>query len=193
MDYNDFELVHLAQSGDEDATNMLYQKYKPLIVKKSQDYFLTAPHHGIDINDVMQEAFIGFDEAIRNFSQDKEANFYTFAMICVDRQVINYLRKIKKGNAQTLNEAVTIDENMERYISDGTNIEDMLIGHDSDISLAIAVREELTEFEKRVLDLKLKDYTFEEIAKELNKDVKSIYNTLQRIRIKFKKKMENDD
>lgn len=193
MEYNDYELVHLAQMGNEDATNMLYQKYKPLIIKKSENYILMATHHGIDINDIMQEGFIGFDEAIKKFSQEKEANFYTFAMLCVDREIINYLRKIKKGNAKTLNEAVMIDENMERVISDGTNIEDMLIGRDSDVSLAISVREQLTDFERQVLDLKLNDYTFEEIAKELNKDMKSIYNTFQRIKIKFKKNMENDN
>ena len=193
MEYNDFELVALAQTKNEDAINLLYQKYKPLIVSKSKNYITMASHHGIDINDIMQEGFIGLEEAITNFSQDKEANFYTFAMLCIDRQIINYIRKMKKGNANTLNEAVTIDEGMEKMISDGTNIEDMLIGRDSDISLTILVREQLTDFEKKVLDLKLKDYTFEEIAKELNKDIKSIYNTFQRIKIKFKKNMENDN
>ena len=193
MEYNDYELVHLAQSKNEDAINLLYQKYKPIIIKKSQDYILMATHHGIDINDIMQEGFIGFDEAIKSFSQDKEANFYTFAMLCVDRQIINYLRKIKKGKDRTLNDAIMIDDSIEKMISDGTNIEDMLIGHDNEVSLTIQVREQLTDFEKKVLDLKLRDYTFEEIAKELDKDMKSIYNTFQRIKIKFKKNMENDN
>ena len=190
---NDYELVHLAQMGNEDAVNMLYQKYKPLIIKKSENYILKATHHGIDISDIIQEAFIGFDQAIKNFSQDKEANFYTFSMICVEREIINYIRRLKKGNANTLNEAVTIDENMERVISDGTNIEEMFVDHDSDVSLTKIVREQLTDFERQVLDLKLKDYTFEEIAKELNKDMKSIYNTFQRIKTKFRKNMENDN
>ncbi len=193
MGDNDYELVHLAQLNNEDAINVLYQKYRPLIIKKSQDYILTVTNQGIDINDIMQEGFIGFNQAIKNFSQDKEANFYTFAMLCVDREIINYIRRLKKGNLQTLNEAVVIDESIEKMISDGTNIEDMLIGHDSDVSLAIMVREQLTDFEKQVLDLRLKDYTFEEIAKELNKDMKSIYNTFQRIKIKFKKNMEIDN
>lgn len=193
MDLNDYELVHLAQSGNEDAINLIYQKYKPLIIKKSEHYILLATHHGIDINDIMQEGFIGLDEAIKKFEQKKEANFYTFAMLCIDRQIINYIRKNKKGNYNTLNEAVTIDESMEKLISDGTNIENTLIDRDSDISLTNTVREQLTDFEKKVLDLKLSDYTFEEIAKILNRDMKSIYNTFQRIKIKFKKNMENDN
>ena len=30
MDANDYELVFLAQDGNEDAINKLYQKYKPI-------------------------------------------------------------------------------------------------------------------------------------------------------------------
>ena len=37
MEKNDYELVYLAQEGNEDAINLLYKKYKPIIVKKSKN------------------------------------------------------------------------------------------------------------------------------------------------------------
>ena len=51
MENNDYELVALAQENNEDAINILYQKYKPMIIKKSKIAFLQTTHHGIEIND----------------------------------------------------------------------------------------------------------------------------------------------
>lgn len=193
MDKSDYELVYLAQEGNEDAINLLYQKYKPIIVKKSKNAIIFATHHGIDINDIMQEGYIGFEEAIRNFSQDETASFYTFAMLCIDRQIVNYLRKTTGSRGRILNEAITIDDTLEKVLGDGTNIESNLMGKDRDSELILIIRNMLTDFERTVFDLKLEDYTFDEISKILNKDVKSIYNTFQRIKMKIKKNIKIDD
>ena len=193
MDKNDFELVYLAQEGNEEAINSLYQKYKPIIVKKSKNAIMYATHHGIDINDIMQEAYIGFDEAIRNFSQDEKASFYTFALLCVDRKIANYLRKTTGSKGKILNDAITIDDTLEKVLGDGLDIEYNLIDKDVDNELITSIKKNLTDFEKRVFDLKLKDYSFEEIAKLLNKDVKSIYNTFQRIKSKIRKNLKFDN
>lgn len=193
MDKNDYELVYLAQEGNEDAINLLYQKYKPIIVKKSKNAIIYATHHGIDINDIMQEGYIGFEEAIRSFSQDETASFYTFALLCIDRKITNYLRKTTSSKSRALNEAITIDDTLEKVLGDNTNIESNLMGKDSDNELIEIIRRMLTDFERKVFDLKIKDYSFEEIAKILNRDVKSIYNTFQRIKIKIKKNIKIDD
>lgn len=193
MDKNDYELVYLAQEGNEDAINLLYQKYKPIIVKKSKNAIIYATHHGIDINDIMQEGYIGFEEAIRSFSQDETASFYTFALLCIDRKITNYLRKTTSSKSRALNDAITIDDTLEKVLGDNTNIESNLMGKDSDNELIEIIRRMLTDFERKVFDLKIKDYSFEEIAKILNRDVKSIYNTFQRIKIKIKKNIKIDD
>ena len=193
MDKNDYELVFLAQEGNEDAINLLYQKYKPIIVKKSKNAIMFATHHGIDINDIMQECYIALEEAIRNFSQDETASFYTFALLCIDRKITNYLRKTTSSKGKALNEAIAIDDSLEKIIGDNTNIESYLMGKDSDNELIEIIRGMLTEFERKVFDLKIRDYSFEEIAKLLNRDVKSIYNTFQRIKNKIKKNIKIDD
>ena len=193
MDTNDYELVFLAQEGNEDAINLIYQKYKPIIVKKSKNAIVLANHHGIDINDIMQEGFIGLEEAIDSFSQDTAATFYTFAMICIDRQILNYIRKMTGGKDKPLNEAINITENIEKMVDDGTNIELSFIGKDSDTKMAKEIREMLTDFERKVFDMKIKGYSFDEMGKILNKDKKSIYNTFQRIRLKIRKNIKIDD
>ena len=187
MDYNDFELVCLANEGNEDAINLIYQKYRPIIIKKSKNAILYATHHGIDINDIMQEGFLGLDEAIKNFSQDGDASFYTFALLCIDRQIINYLRRTTGKRDKLLNDSINIDDNLERTIRDNTDIEYFVLKEEENEYLINKLRRELTEFEKEVFELKLEGYSVEEIANKLNRDGKSIYNTIHRIKDKFKK------
>ena len=193
MEYNDYELVSLAQEGNEEAIDIIYKKYKPIIVKKSKNAILYASHHGIDINDIMQEGYIGLDEAIKGFSQDDKATFYTFANLCIDREIVNYLRKTTRGKNKLLNEAVAIDEGLENVISDDMDIESSFILRDNEKKFMTEIYEELTKFEKEVFDLKIKGYNFEEIANILDRDIKSIYNTFHRIKQKSKKIMETED
>ena len=193
MEYNDYELVSLAQEGNEEAIDIIYKKYKPIIVKKSKNAILYASHHGIDINDIMQEGYIGLDEAIKGFSQDDKATFYTFANLCIDREIVNYLRKTTRGKNKLLNEAIAIDEGLENVISDDMDIEYSFILRDNEKKFMTEIYEELTKFEKEVFDFKIKGYNFEEIANILDRDVKSIYNTFHRIKQKSKKIMETED
>ena len=116
-----------------------------------------------------------------------KASFYTFALICIDRKIANYLRKTTGSKGQILNNAITIDDTLEKVLGDGLDIEYNLIDKDVDNELIHTIKKNLTDFERSVFDLKLKDYSFEEIAKLLNKDVKSIYNTFQRIKSKIRK------
>ena len=193
MENNDYELVALAQENNEDAINMLYQKYKPMIIKKSKMAFLQATHHGIEINDIMQEGFIGLDKAINNFSQDDTASFYTFANICIDRNINNFVKKNIKGKNKLLNEAVVIDDGLENLLRDNINIEESFLVNHQENEFIERIQEQLTDFERKVFNLRLKEYTFEEIADMVNKDIKSIYNTFQRIRQKIKKNIKIDD
>ena len=187
MQYNDYELVSLARDGNEEAINLIYHKYKPIIVCKSKDAIVYATHHGIEINDIMQEGFIGLEEAINGFSEKDNTSFYTFAVLCINRQIINYLRRTTRGKNRILNEAVAIDDIVEKNVKDSANTEFSFISKD----IIEEIKDNLTDFEYRVFKLKYDGYNFEEIANILNKDVKSIYNTFHRVKLKVKKIIGN--
>ena len=192
-DYNDYELVALAREGNEDAINIIYQKYKPLIINKSKDAIYIANHHGLEISDIMQEGYIALEEAIQNFSENDNASFYTFAMLCIDRNIINFIRKNTKSRNRLLNDASPIDDYIERNMIDESNLEFSFIYRDTEEKIIDKVRNNLTDFEGKVFDYKIDGYSFEEIANTLNKDLKSIYNTFHRIKSKIKKIMEEDN
>ena len=193
MEYNDYELISLAKEGNEDAINIIYQKYKPIIVSKSKEAIVRASHHGIEISDIMQEGYIGLDEAINDFSETDNTSFYTFAVLCINRQIINYLRKTTGGKDKILNEAVAIDEDVEKSLKDDFDAEFSLIFKEYEKKVLKQIEISLTDFEKEVFKLRIDGYNFDEIANTLNKDIKSIYNTFHRIKAKIKKIIDEDD
>ena len=192
-DYNDYELVSLAREGNEDAINIIYQKYKPLIINKSKDAIYVASHHGLEISDIMQEGYMALEEAIQNFSENDNASFYTFAMLCIDRNIINFVRKNTKCRDKILNDAGCIDDYVVKDMSNESNLEYSFIYKDTEEKIIDKVRNSFTDFEDKVFNYKMDGYSFEEIANTLNKDLKSIYNTFQRVKSKIRKIMEDDD
>ena len=152
MKNDDYELVYLAQEGNEDAINIIYDKYKPIIIKKSKNAIVFVTHHGIEINDIMQEGFIGLEEAIRNFSQDSEASFYTFATLCIDRQILNFLRKINGNKDRVLNEAIMLDDSLEKTLKDSYDIEEGLLGKDNHIEITKKIKDLAKEKNIEIID-----------------------------------------
>ena len=192
-EYNDYELVFLAQEENEDAINIIYKKYKPIIVKKSKLAIYSTKNSGSEINDVMQEAYLGLEEAIKNFSQNDEATFYTFANLCIDRKISNYIRKMANKKNILLNEAIFIDENMENYLKDTTDIENNLIRKVMKEEIINKIYDKFTTLEKDVYNLLVDGYSLAEISSKLDKDIKSIYNTFHRIKQKVKKYRDEND
>ena len=196
MDYksiNDNELVILAREKNEDAINILYDKYKPLITKKCSNYFKYVKDKGIDFNDLTQECLIGFEESIRSFNSDNDTLFYTFTSICMDRQLISLIKKVNRDKNKFLNEAISIESCME----DDNNLLDKIednsynpeLGFMDDIEyeeLYNKIIVNLTDFEECVFNLKLQGFGYEEIANIMDKSTKSVYNAMGRIKDKIK-------
>ena len=72
---NDYELIYLAQENNEEAKEMLYQKYKNLIYSNAMNFIYKNASSGIEINDVLLELNIYFEKAISDFDQNGGASF----------------------------------------------------------------------------------------------------------------------
>ena len=102
----DEELVKMAQEGSVTAEEFLINKYKELAKIKSSMYFIV----GGDREDVIQEGMIGIFKAIREFQEEKNASFRTFAEVCINRQIISAIRKANLRKHQILNESVSLSQ-----------------------------------------------------------------------------------
>ena len=72
----------------------------------------------------------------------------------------------------------------------GQSPEEMVIDRENVTQLEQVIEEELSSFEKQVLDLYLTGMGYQQIAKVLARDDKSTDNALQRIKTKLKKRLE---
>ena len=192
MEYNDFELVSLIRENNEEAREILYNKYKPIIVKKSTDQIYKLGSYGMEINDLIQEGYIGLDNAINCFNEKENTSFYTFALLCIDRQIITYIKKNTNNKAMVLNDAINLDDGKEYWFRDNTDIEGSFINKEDAKEFINLICDSLSDIEKKVFSLKLEGYDIGEIANLLNKDTKVIYNTLHRIKYKIKLIMNKD-
>ena len=192
MEYNDFELVSLIRENNEEAREILYNKYKPIIVKKSTDQIFKLGSYGMEINDLIQEGYIGLDNAINCFNEKENTSFYTFALLCIDRQIITYIKKNTNNKAMILNDAINLDDGKEYLFRDNTDIEGSFINKEDAKEFINLICDSLSDIEKKVFSLKLEGYDIGEIANLLNKHTKVIYNTLHRIKYKIKLIMNKD-
>ena len=191
MEYNDYELVSLAQENNEDALILLHNKYKDLIYKKSKKVFGYLKNKGLELSDVIQEAMIGFEEAIRDYNQDDNALFYSFSMLCIDRQLKSLISKHNRCKYKILNEAITLDDyedvSLYEFISNDVTPETELFSKEITFEIYKEIKDVLTEFENIVFELKLQGYNYCEIAKFLDLEIKDIYNAINRVRNKVNK------
>ena len=195
----DEELVLMAQNGDEAAQEYLLDKYKSLVRAKSRAYFLI----GADSEDIIQEGMIGLYKAVRDYNEEKNASFRSFAELCINRQMITAIKAATRQKHQPLNSYVSLnkpvyeEESEQTYMdflqsSSGSllNPEALLIGQENKSFLENQMVKNLSSFETRVLVLYLQGRSYFEIANVLDKPEKSIDNALQRVKKKLEKFLE---
>ncbi len=190
----DEEIVALAQNENSDAEAYMMQKFKPLVKAKSRPYFLV----GADNEDMLQEGMIGLYKAVRDFKLDKHTSFYSFAELCIKRQMITAVKAATRQKHQVLNQSISLNkpifqgESEEYYMdllqeNDFFNPEARLIGQERKNFLESQLQKVLSPFEVRVLSLYLQGGSYHEIAQIMKKTEKSVDNALQRVKKKLEK------
>lgn len=191
-EFNDYELLDHIASCNEEANEILLYKYRPLIVSIARKFYKYCMG-GVDLNDLVQEGMIGLNEAIINFNEQKEANFGTFARICIERRIISLVKKTRTYKNKFLNESIALEFDEEDKINDkllidnSLNPSNMIEDYERQQEIIHNLEKQLSDMEKQVFELKKDGFTYKEIAEILDKEPKMIDNTIQRIKQKLKK------
>lgn len=185
------DLVLMAQQGDQLAEEHVIRSYNSIIKSKANRYYIV----GADGQDVVQEAMIGLFKAIKNYSLDKEASFNTFADLCMNRQIISAVKAANRNKHIPLNSSVSIH----RPIDDqaGQTYEDIISNRENtnpdtilllnDIVRYINENNEkiFSELETMVWNDFANGKSYEEISKDIEKPIKSVYNAMERAKKKI--------
>jgi len=193
----DEDIVMEAKGGDVIALEYLINKYKNFVKAKARSYFLI----GADREDIIQEGMIGLYKAIRDFRDDKLSSFRAFAELCITRQIITAIKTATRQKHIPLNSYVSLnkpiyDEDSDRTLLDilsGTKItdpEELMINREEYNDIEYKMGEILSELEWKVLTLYLEGKSYQEIAMDLERHVKSIDNALQRVKRKLERYLE---
>ena len=197
---SDADLAALAAADDQEALACLRGRYASMLQYKSKR---ASGLCGCDnLEDLSQEAAIGFLKAVRSFVPGGGASFRTYAERCVEHVLVSAIRSYFSQKNQPLNghEALSDDEIGGRLSGYGRGSPDSAF--DSAINSALEddgedllSRLALTERERDVARLRMQGYAYREIAGRLQISVKSVDNTLQRVRHKMKsfRKSGQDD
>lgn len=194
-DYNDHELLLYISENNEEASNIMFDKYTPLIITIANKMYKYCPNTGLEISDLIQEGMLGLNSAIISYNEKNDNIFYTYAKTCIERKMISLLVASNRQKHRLLNESLslneTIDEDgfeLEDHLGDNSyNPEYRLFEHESEEELINGFKKQLTDFEEEVFLLKIGGLNYKEIAEILDKESKAIDNALQRIKIKLKK------
>lgn len=193
----DEDIVYEAIGGDPEALEHIINKYKNFVKAKARSYFLI----GADREDIIQEGMIGLYKAIRDFNPEKLASFRAFAELCITRQIITAIKTATRQKHIPLNSYVSLnkpiyDEDSDRTLLDVisgakvTDPEELIISQEEYEDIEGKMGEILSKLEWQVLMAYLGGKSYQEIAKDLKRHVKSIDNALQRVKRKLEKYLE---
>jgi len=144
---------------------------------------------------------IGLYKSIRDFKGDKLSSFKAFAELCVTRQIITAIKTATRQKHIPLNSYVSLDkpiydEDSDRTLMDViyenkiTDPEELIINQEEYDDIEEKMGEILSDLERQVLRLYLDGRSYQEIAKDLKRHVKSIDNALQRVKRKLERYLE---
>jgi RNA polymerase sporulation-specific sigma factor len=196
---NDNELLSYIAEAHEDAEEILYHKYSPLIHSSAKRMYTYCKNTGLELNDLVQEGMLGLNQAITTYKDNKDTMFFTYAKTCIERKIISLVVASTRQKHRILNNSLSFEtefedhENsrLENVIKDThENPEEALINSETEEELINKIKITLTDLESQVFELKLNYFNYKEIAEILDKEPKTIDNAIQRIRMKAKKIME---
>lgn len=181
---SDEELIYEIRDGHSDYMDYLLEKYKPLVKSRAATKFLK----GGDPDDLIQEGMIGLYKAVRDYdhANEKGASFFTFAQLCIDRQLYKAIEASQRQKRFALNDAVAYEEEeLDKYsVTGDENPEQIFLDQENADETISLILDALSRTEKVVFNLMLRGYSYREIAEIMDRSPKSIDNAIQRIRKK---------
>ncbi|MBT1248628.1 MULTISPECIES: sigma-70 family RNA polymerase sigma factor [unclassified Thermosipho (in: thermotogales)] len=176
------KLVELAQSGLIEALELIIEKYYPMVVKISSKYY--APW--AEFEDIIQNGLIGLIKAVFYFDFEK-SSFNSFAWRSIESEIKTFITYLNRRKNKILSESSSIDSLNETEGSEQADysLEDKNSSVIKNAFIQIIkekIMNYLKDMEIDIFEMWLEGYTYKEIEKKLNINLKKIDNTVQKIK-----------
>lgn len=181
---SDEELAVLAANGDDEAMAHLISAVTPIARAKASGF----ANARISNEDLVQEGMLGFLDAVKSFDPSKGVPFRAFAETCINNRIISAVRMNFNSKNVALSNAVSFEAESVEFASD-SDPADIISDKFETEYLSELLSSGLSDFEKKVIDLRLLGKSYSQIAKELCRSEKAVDNAIQRIKSKMRRKL----
>lgn len=195
-DINDYELMYLIAEKDDEASDLMYKKYAPIVESTALRYYnlYKKDNNGLELADFIQEGYVGLFYAIKNYTEDKNCLFYTYATISIKSKIINLIKTHSSDKNKVLNNAISLNKNI-----DSDNDTELLEIVGDDKALMPEVELEKSEIYKKIrsflytlsiressiLEMKMNGFSNKDIACFLELRPRAVINAYRIIRQKY--------
>ena len=182
LNLTDEELARLAANGDDAAMALPIAKIMPVAKAK-------ASKHGgprLSAEDLVQEGMLGFLDAVKSYRSEKGVPFKAYAETCINNRIVSAVRANYNHKNAALTNAVSIEEETDKLLSRSDDPAVIVSDKYGSEHLKKLIIDGLSDFERQVIELRLLDKSYAQIALSLECSEKAVDNALQRIRKKVR-------
>ena len=197
----DSALQKLAADGDSYAEEELVSRYMRLVRICARPLFLA----GGESEDLIQEGMFGLLSAVRQYNNEHNASFKTFAEWCIRNRLRSAVKSASSLKHDPLNnrvplESILSDESQTQAVACAElfqkSPEEQVLARENKKyteQLYLSLVSMLSKYEKAVLTYYLEGLSYTEIAKLTGKGDKAVDNAIQRIRRKTAQMLKSGD
>ena len=178
----DDELVFRAANGDDAAMALLIATVTPIARAKASGF--VSPR--VSGDDLVQEGLLGFLDAVKTYDPSKGSPFKAYAEVCINNRIVSAVRTSFNNKNAALSGALSYEPEKIDKADVGADPANIVSEKEDSEHLENILSEGLSDFEKQVVDLRLMDMSYSEMAERLGCTEKAIDNALQRIRKKMR-------
>lgn len=190
MEFSEKELTSMICDNNEDVTDAIFDKYSYLVDVIVYKYEGTIKALKLDMEEVKQEAYYAFNDAIINYRDELAASFPTFISLCIRRKLWNRFKittankNLTHLNETSINNIFVKTSDLEKLCDMKYNPEKIVITNDYYEEIASKILVSLSPREKDVFKLYIGGFSLKEISKILKLNIKTVYNVIGRIKEK---------
>ena len=197
----DSALQKLAADGDSYAEEELVSRYMRLVRICARPLFLA----GGESEALIQEGMFGLLSAVRQYNNEHNASFKTFAEWCIRNRLRSAVKSASSLKHDPLNnrvplESILSDESQTQAVACAElfqkSPEEQVLARENKKyteQLYLSLVSMLSKYEKAVLTYYLEGLSYKEIAKLTGKGDKAVDNAIQRIRRKTAQMLKSGD
>ncbi len=136
-----------------------------------------------DYDELVSDGMAGLLDAVQNYDEQK-GEFSAFVYVCVRNRMRNTVKRASRYSAGISDNS---EEELETIPDPAPTPEEAVIAGEDSSSLMESIRSELTELELRCIQGMVLGLSYDEIAKRIGCDRKSVDNALCRARNKLRR------